>query len=457
MYPASSTASVSLFRSALFALTAAAALSPSLSLAASCPNVHIIVDRSGSTAATFDGGTRFTTQTSAVTTLVNKFDGKLPIGVTLFPAATGTVCTPDPSVAPAVGNRTQIINALATGGPTGGSPLGTAVATALGLPELKDTSRAQNVIILTDGMSNCSGGATSPDVWDTLITNVKNAHLGSAAVNVYVVAFDNDISTADRTSLGRVADAGGKSAPTTERYYKPTSLSALNTTLDTIMNDILPGGTCGGTADTCYTTGCTDIDDFCIRGTCSPNPCAGVTCPSNQYCYTDGTQKGFCIDSCAKPCGPGTRCRGGACVAAPCGGPCAPGKYCDSVSGTCKTDSKCSGIKCPGTSQCVSGSCIDDPCLFVSCPSGTTCIEWEGWCAASGGGPANADMNAPQSIDMAGSPGADLAGAGDMGGESGGGGCATTTQSGQSAPWFGLLGFGIAAVALFTRRRSARV
>ncbi len=113
---------------------------------------------------------------------------------------------------------------------------------------------------------------------------------------------------------------------------------------------------------------CTAVQN-CINGQCVANPCAGVTCPSDQYCVNNQ-----CYGSCAGvDCPDGKRCRLGACEADPCGHPCPFGKACHDETGEC-TDDPCQFVQCAQGQICNpnnGGMCEDDACKVYSvvCPN----------------------------------------------------------------------------------------
>nr|HEX4314431.1 MopE-related protein [Kofleriaceae bacterium] len=116
----------------------------------------------------------------------------------------------------------------------------------------------------------------------------------------------------------------------------------------------------------------------CINGMCESNPCAGVTCPSDQYCVAEGSA-GTCVSSCAGvTCPDNQQCELGTCVADPCGKACPGNTVCNTSTGTC-VDNPCNGggIFCANGQYCDpnDGMCETDPCIGVTCPgSGEVCF-----------------------------------------------------------------------------------
>jgi hypothetical protein len=131
---------------------------------------------------------------------------------------------------------------------------------------------------------------------------------------------------------------------------------------------------CHGPSGECKPDNCSTFpercggSEVCINGACVNNPCAGVNCPSGQYCVG-----GSCFGSCSGvECPDGQRCRMGMCETDPCGGPCPFGQICNESTKKCIQD-PCGFVQCPQGQECdpnASGEkCIDSPCAGTVCPS----------------------------------------------------------------------------------------
>ena len=128
------------------------AVVPSAS-AGRCPNVHILLDRSGSTSTSGPMGTRAQAADEVVKRIVDKLGSQLPLGMSIFP---GGGCDLLTTIPPSASSAMDIRRALTTSPPAGGSAIGSAVkATAL-LPSLRDPTRVQYQILVTDGSPACS-------------------------------------------------------------------------------------------------------------------------------------------------------------------------------------------------------------------------------------------------------------------------------------------------------------
>src|SRR5215510_4885467 len=87
------------------ALVSALGLTAGPALAAKCPNLHIVLDSSGSMSGTIPGGTRWSVAKDAVNKVVEAYDGRMPIGLTIFP---GGGCNSTTAVQPDYKTKAKI-------------------------------------------------------------------------------------------------------------------------------------------------------------------------------------------------------------------------------------------------------------------------------------------------------------------------------------------------------------
>ena len=109
--------------------------------------------------------------------------------------------------------------------------------------------------------------------------------------------------------------------------------------------------------------------ELCVNSQCTSDPCAGVTCPGNQFC-----REGGCVASCqGVQCGQGQVCKDGACSATGCAVDCGD-DYCNPMTGMCQDD-PCQAVQCPPLQVCdpAQAACIPDPCQGITCPGGQVC------------------------------------------------------------------------------------
>ncbi len=187
----------------------------------------------------------------------------------------------------------------------------------------------------------------------------------------------------------------------------------------------LPICTCsGGTAchGPCFTTqctsgnGCVPSGDFvgrcepltdcrffscptgkaCNAGACVTDPCTNANCATGQECKPNSSfTSALCVPSCATvACSATQRCVDGVCQATGCSTTCPDGQVClpgGADGGAACGPSKCAGgvdePACSDGSYCdpLTGSCGNDPCSGVHCPSGQSCAAGECELPATGG------------------------------------------------------------------------
>lgn len=423
--------------------------------ASKCPNLVIVLDKSASMtsapsgATPPPGGSKWELAKVALKELLKTHDGQLPVGIALFASDAGCGAA-RLDIAPDYGTASKIGMLIDTRSPDSSTPTSESITSVARETALHDPSRSQYLLLLTDGEPNCASGEPT-----TTVNAIAAAQMQTPSITTFVVGF-GVLSAAASAAMDRMAEAGGApSMGTPQKFYAATDLTTLKASLEKIFSIVGGAGACD---DSCYVTGCPRLTDLCILGTCRPNPCAGVSCPLNQYCYTDGVTSGTCLPACSTPCAAGKRCRGGACVTDPCGGFCGLA-VCDPGSHKCVPDSRCTGVVCKGTSSCLAGTCAEDPCHLITCPMGTRCVPWEGTCEYDDGRPV-ADMGGGiadmSSTDLAGwvPPDSGEAASPDL---SGGedlppvGGCSSAPGSLPSASLFAM--FFMAGTFLLLRRR----
>ena len=424
-----------------------AAASP-VQAAGKCPNLTILLDASGSMLENPAGPQsvqepdvskrKYSVAVAALTDLVNLYDGVLPIGLSIFPSD-GMCGAAKLDVPPALYTRQQIISLLNSSAPQNfapDTPTSASIGSLAAKSELKDASRGQYILLLTDGKPECSNG--SEDVPKT-ITALSNADMATPIIKTFVVGFGALNSTA-QTAMNQMADAGGApSGDPTYHYYRAESSATLVAALDKILTSISGDAGGGMCDDTCYGMGCANATDKCISGMCKPDPCSGVACTAPQFCYTDGVSAGVCVDTCAAACPSGTYCDRGQCISTPCGVPCGPGKQCNETTKQCEDDPSCANLKpkCLAPRGCIAGKCVDDPCNsnLIKCPAGAMCVPWAGTC---------------QQIDPVMNPD------GDDGGLKTGCSCQLFGRETPGAPWAAFAGLMLGVLFLRRSRRENR-
>jgi hypothetical protein len=176
-------------------------------------------------------------------------------------------------------------------------------------------------------------------------------------------------------------------------FYRAEDSTALEQALALIVK-YLSGGDAGTPAtceDGCYAKGC-PTGQVCAQNACRVNPCGAKTCPASQYClptfYNNGTSKADCVDACKSPCPQTSRCERGQCVGDACSGQCQAGQKCQPLPdyniGQCISEPLCANTICHQSQACFAGptdgECRDNPCVYVTCPTGTVCHPFTGSC-----------------------------------------------------------------------------
>lgn len=395
-----------LFAQLLLALFVVLA-SPAYSRAGKCPNLIIVLDKSGSMDAAPDGsaappgGSRWEIAVKALKELLDTYDGQLPIGLSLF-ASDGSCAGGKLVIPPGYETSAQIKMTIEKDSPTSATPTSETIENLRQETVLRDPSRQHFLLLLTDGEPNCATGEPG-----ATFTALDAARKQSPSIKTFVLGFGALPATAAMT-MDQMAEAGGTAVTGTQRkYYTAEDLPTLKAALEKIFAVVIGEGS-GVCDDSCYApdVGCPNPGELCIRGRCAQNPCAELSCPPGLYCHTDGVSPGRCVAPCKKACKTGERCEMGSCIPSACPSVCIAGFVCNSASGRCEPDPLCPENpprreQCRLPSACQFGQCVDDPCRFVRCPAGSRCAPWNGSCEWSPVYMPPADMGAgdPNKID----------------------------------------------------------
>ncbi len=183
-------------------------------------NFLIVLDQSGSMGETLPaGGTKWALATQALKTVTTQNQSAIRFGLSMFPGA--SKCTEGSNFVP-VGDMTaaQISAAFPAISKGSGTPIGAALNLAALRPELADPTRANYVLLVTDGMENCNGDP---------VAAVKA--LAVKGVKTYVVGFGSDV---DATRLEQMAVEGGTARLAAPKYYQADDQTTLNTAFSQI-------------------------------------------------------------------------------------------------------------------------------------------------------------------------------------------------------------------------------
>lgn len=461
-------------RSAALALLVLVATS-GVASARRCPNIMLVVDKSGSMNQDPMGGgkppSKWQLVVGNLTNALLNYGPRVPFGLTVFSSfGGGAACYNETALLKECKPNIQqeLINELNKIVPNGNTNTAEAIRRAYtDSIALKDPVRENYLVLITDGTPNCG----SPEPKNT-IDEIKKAAAMNPPLKTYVVGFDGVQGQmgVDPGALNEMALAGGVAIPGCDKdpakkrpcYFSATTPGQFQMAIDTIIGGLAGSSVIAACDDTCFSLGCPEgkvcvIPKVGADPTCLPDPCAAVTCDAGMYC-----SDGHCLKPCPE-CGKGQQCQMESCVERKCTeqqiDTCAatgmPGEYvCDETSGACAKNLCFSGTKsCPLPSFCnpLTGYCDDDKCRLINCPLGSTC--YNGYCATD---------PPPEIVDLGRGP--DLAFDNrlpDMAVEVGlepktdDGGCTVAPRS-QRRPVGGVLLLAVAGLFLVARRRRAR-
>ena len=182
-------------------------------------NFLIVLDASGSMMSKVGGVPKWTLATGAVKTVTSQYESQIRFGLSMF--STQQQCNAGMNQVP-VGDLTAmpIANALPMTVSGNGTPIGAALKLAGQHPGLMDPSRANFVLLVTDGKENC-GGKPVDEVKALALANIKT----------FVVGFGGEV---DATMLNNMAVAGGTARNTPPRYYQADDQATLNAAFNQI-------------------------------------------------------------------------------------------------------------------------------------------------------------------------------------------------------------------------------
>ena len=343
------------------ALAAAAltlALAPSDARAQACggvpPNMLIVQDVSGSMNDTVGSTTKWDAAKAAVKAMTDQYAaGGIRFGLELFadPDQSDNCTATKIHVGCADNNAAAIQAKMNAESPWSNTPLKQALDTAAGYSGLKDATRANYVLLITDGQETCDSDTSA------CITSVLN--LKAANIKTFVVGFGSGV---DANVLNSMATDGGTAKSTSPYYYQADNQADLQAALDTIAAIVAAGPcTVPGKLGVCAVG-----EKECLSGQVN---CKQVNFPSAEVC--DGKDNdcnglvddGIAPRACSTTCGSGTEtCSGGAWVGCTAQKP--------NSCGTC-TDTRACTTKCgSGTETCSNGLWIN--CTAVK-PQVETC------------------------------------------------------------------------------------
>lgn len=203
------------------------------------PNVMILLDRSGSMDGDVDGRTRWDVAKVAIRTVTERFAGEIRFGLATYSSCLSGGCSPGSVVVPIGDDVTRINDFLAPlngRGSSRGTPpdylcdsgdpetsTGPSLMALTAEPSLQDATRANAVLLVTDGGESSCGGPNG--------AGGATALMGlPVPVRTYAVGFSRDTSA---TQLMAIAVAGG-----TERFYQADDEAGLAAAFEMIADEV---------------------------------------------------------------------------------------------------------------------------------------------------------------------------------------------------------------------------
>ncbi len=192
---------------------------------ATAANVLIVLDHSCSMQEVIaNSQSKWDTATQAVrnVTAQNAGNDKLHFGLQIF-SLNPNACNPGRIDVPVGGSTAGAISsALPSTAEGNATPIGAALHVAATSGQLTDPTRANYVLLITDGMENC-GGAPVAEV-DGLF---------GRGVRTYTVGFGSDV---DVNRLSQMAIKGGTARANTPRYFQADNTAELQGALNAIAS-----------------------------------------------------------------------------------------------------------------------------------------------------------------------------------------------------------------------------
>jgi len=196
------------------------------------PNVMLVIDRSGSMGDSIGGGsatTKWTDLKNAVSSLVTNYDSEMRLGAAIFSSDGNCAASNiDVPLAPAAGQSVE--TKLNAQGPSGNTPTAFALDTVIGKGMVNDATRANYVVLATDGEPNCG---------DTDVTKrITTLYNQTPSVKTFVIGI-GDGTASNPTLLNSWADAGHTARSGATHYYQTSSPTDLQAAFDAIVGGIV--------------------------------------------------------------------------------------------------------------------------------------------------------------------------------------------------------------------------
>lgn len=202
------------------------------------PNIMMAVDESGSMKEQIAGSnmSKWSALVGAVNDLLGKFSGSAQWGLSIFPHPASNSCSAGQTDVAVGANTTMTIlsklNALNDGNIGGNTPTNQTLQGMLGSAAgLADATRANYVLLMTDGQPNCGGDANA------VKATIAQLYAQTPSVRTFVVGI-GDGASSDPNALDSWADAGHTARTGTPRYYQVNTVNDLQAAFADIVNGV---------------------------------------------------------------------------------------------------------------------------------------------------------------------------------------------------------------------------
>ncbi|MDP1821648.1 MAG: vWA domain-containing protein [Archangium sp.] len=182
-------------------------------------NMYIAFDKSGSMNDPIAAGgmSKWVIATTAIKQVTAQYESQIQFGLGLFPAGGGTSqrCLAAPTSVTVGDLRAMpIATALDGAAPGGNTPIGAVLQSAGNVPELVDATRANYVMLVTDGTETCNGNGVQ----------AATDNLAMKGIKTFVIGFGGGV---DATNLTDIAVAGGTPRAGMPKYYQADDAAGL--------------------------------------------------------------------------------------------------------------------------------------------------------------------------------------------------------------------------------------